>query len=130
MNADISETIKAKRLRLDMQIFAQCKFQQGATPNIFLRVIGFILSMPTYRPNQVCNLKKMITEKELKNMWFQQDSATSQTTNVTMDLLKTKFGLQVISRNDPVNWPPLSCDLTPLDYFLWVNVKSIVYAYY
>ncbi|GFU87287.1 putative DD41D transposase [Trichonephila clavipes] len=28
----------------------------------------------------------------------------------------------------PVNWPPRSCDLTPLDYFLWGYVKSWVYA--
>ncbi|GFX73771.1 putative transposable element [Trichonephila clavipes] len=28
----------------------------------------------------------------------------------------------------PVNWPPRSCDLTPLDYFLWSYVKSLVYA--
>ncbi|GFX51957.1 hypothetical protein TNCV_3063741 [Trichonephila clavipes] len=25
-------------------------------------------------------------------------------------------------------WPPRSCDLTPLDYFLWGYVKSVVYA--
>ncbi|GFT92773.1 uncharacterized protein TNCV_739601 [Trichonephila clavipes] len=25
-------------------------------------------------------------------------------------------------------WPPRSCDLTPLDYFLWGCVKSLVYA--
>ncbi|GFW82044.1 putative LOC100569746 [Trichonephila clavipes] len=28
----------------------------------------------------------------------------------------------------PVNWPPRSYDLTPLDYFLWGYVKSLVYA--
>ncbi|GFV45954.1 putative transposable element [Trichonephila clavipes] len=27
-----------------------------------------------------------------------------------------------------LNWPPRSCDLTPLDYFLWGYVKSLVYA--
>ncbi|GFW25372.1 sodium-coupled monocarboxylate transporter 1 [Trichonephila clavipes] len=34
----------------------------------------------------------------------------------------------LISRFGPVNWPPRSCDLTPLDYFLWGYVKSLVYA--
>ncbi|GFX35890.1 transposable element Tc3 transposase [Trichonephila clavipes] len=28
----------------------------------------------------------------------------------------------------PVNWPPRSYDLTPLDYFLWGYVKSLFYA--
>ena len=25
-------------------------------------------------------------------------------------------------------WPPRSCDLTPLDFFLWGHIKSLVYA--
>ncbi|GFW94670.1 uncharacterized protein TNCV_4247101 [Trichonephila clavipes] len=31
-------------------------------------------------------------------------------------------------QGDLHNWPPRSCDLTPLDYFLWGYVKSLVYA--
>ncbi|GFS81693.1 uncharacterized protein TNCV_2706471 [Trichonephila clavipes] len=46
----------------------------------------------------------------------------------TIDLLKGTFGDCLISRFGPVNWPPRSCDLTPLDYFLWGYVKSLVYA--
>ncbi|GFU51143.1 hypothetical protein TNCV_966351 [Trichonephila clavipes] len=41
---------------------------------------------------------------------------------------KDTFGDRLISRFGPVNWPPRSCDLTPLDYFLWGYVKSFVYA--
>ncbi|GFV77669.1 uncharacterized protein TNCV_616891 [Trichonephila clavipes] len=41
---------------------------------------------------------------------------------------KDTFGDHLISRFGPVNWPPTSCDLTPLDYFLWGYVKSLVYA--
>ena len=61
-------------------------------------------------------------------MQFQQNSATSHTANVTINLLETKFGERVISRNGPVGWPPWCCDLTPLDYLLWGYVKSMVYA--
>ncbi|GFX14886.1 hypothetical protein TNCV_1486281 [Trichonephila clavipes] len=43
-------------------------------------------------------------------------------------LLKDPFGDRLISRFRPVNWPPRSCDLTPLDYFMWGYVKSLVYA--
>ncbi|GFW75185.1 uncharacterized protein TNCV_448901 [Trichonephila clavipes] len=43
-------------------------------------------------------------------------------------LLKDTFGDRLISRFGPVNWPPRSCDLTPLDYFLRRYVKSLVYA--
>ncbi|GFT21844.1 uncharacterized protein TNCV_3179511 [Trichonephila clavipes] len=45
-----------------------------------------------------------------------------------IDLLKDTFGDRLISRLGPVNWPPRSCDLTPLDYFMWGYVKSLVYV--
>ncbi|GFY03967.1 putative transposable element [Trichonephila clavipes] len=48
--------------------------------------------------------------------------------SATIDLLKDTFGDRLMSRFEPVNWPPRSCDLTPLDYFLWGYVKSLVYA--
>ncbi|GFV85709.1 putative DD41D transposase [Trichonephila clavipes] len=55
-------------------------------------------------------------------------SATCHTARATIDLLKDTLGDRLISRFGPVNWPPRSCDLTPLDYFLWGYVKSLVYA--
>ncbi|GFU50756.1 putative DD41D transposase [Trichonephila clavipes] len=61
-------------------------------------------------------------------LWFQQDGATFHTARATIDLLKDTFGNRLISRFGPVNWPPRSCDLTPLDYCLWGYVKSLVYA--
>ncbi|GFW80992.1 DUF4817 domain-containing protein [Trichonephila clavipes] len=61
-------------------------------------------------------------------LWFQQDGAICHTARATIDLLKHTFGDRLISRFGPVNWPPRSCDLTPLDYFLWGYVKSLVYA--
>ncbi|GFS71050.1 putative transposable element [Trichonephila clavipes] len=69
-----------------------------------------------------------ITEIEVRELWFQQDGATCHTVRATIDLLKDTFGDRLISRFGPVNWPPRSCDLTPLDYFLWGYVKSLVYA--
>ncbi|GFT69654.1 transposable element Tc3 transposase [Trichonephila clavipes] len=61
-------------------------------------------------------------------LWFQQDGATCHTARATIDLLKDTFDDRLISRFRPVNWPPRSCDLAPLDYFLWGYVKSLVYA--
>ena len=43
-------------------------------------------------------------ELDLHDMWFQQDGAKT------------------------VNWPPRSCDLTPLDYFLLGYAKAHVYT--
>ena len=69
-----------------------------------------------------------LDELDINDIWFQQDGATSHTARVTIDLLKGKFGERVISRNGLVEWPPRSCDLTPLDVFLWGHIKSLIYA--
>ncbi|GFX33972.1 transposable element Tcb2 transposase [Trichonephila clavipes] len=69
-----------------------------------------------------------LNNHDVKELWFQQDGATSHTARATIDLLKDTFGDHLISRFGPVNWPPRPCDLTPLDYFLWSYVKSLVYA--
>ena len=76
--------------------------------------------------------RKMLTEFlwpeldsiDITEMWFQQDGATCHTRDVMLDLIKEKFGFG----RSFVNWPPRSCDLTPLDYFLWGYLKSLVYA--
>ncbi|GFX03274.1 DNA-directed RNA polymerase subunit [Trichonephila clavipes] len=69
-----------------------------------------------------------LVSSQAKPVEFQQDGATYHTARATIDLLKDTFGDRLISRFGPVNWPPRSCDLTPLDYFLWGYVKSLVYA--
>ena len=67
-----------------------------------------------------------LVDVDLEDMWFQQDGAKSHTVNATINLLEIKYGERVISQNGPVGLPPRSCDLTPLDYFLWGCVKSMV----
>ncbi|GFV80928.1 acetoacetyl-CoA synthetase [Trichonephila clavipes] len=69
-----------------------------------------------------------LNNHDVQELWFQQDGATCHTARATIDLLKDTFRDRLISRFGPVKWPPRSCDLTPLDYFLWGYVKSLVYA--
>ncbi|GFV14336.1 transposase [Trichonephila clavipes] len=69
-----------------------------------------------------------LNNHDVQELWFQQDGATGHTALATIDLLKDTFGDRLISRFGPVNWTPRCCDLTPLDYFLWGYVKSLVYA--
>ncbi|GFX84549.1 transposable element Tc3 transposase [Trichonephila clavipes] len=69
-----------------------------------------------------------LNNHDVQELWFQQDGAICHTARATIDLLKDTFGDRLISRFGPVNWPPRSCDLTRLDYFLWGYVKSLVYA--
>ncbi|GFY26803.1 transposable element Tc3 transposase [Trichonephila clavipes] len=67
-----------------------------------------------------------LNNHDVQELRFQQDGATFHTARATIDLSKDTFGDRLISRFGPVNWPPRSCDLTPLDYFLWVYVKENV----
>lgn len=69
-----------------------------------------------------------LAQENLDNIWFQQDGAPCHTAHSTIDLLATVFGNRIISRNSPIEWPPRSCDLTPLDYYLWGAVKDKCYA--
>lgn len=80
--------------------------------------------------------RKMITDffwpevegKDTENFYFQQDGATCHTNRETITLLQSMFPGRVISRNGDFNWPPRSCDLSPLDFFLWGYLKDRVYA--
>ncbi|XP_055308848.1 uncharacterized protein LOC129572772 [Sitodiplosis mosellana] len=69
-----------------------------------------------------------IEARDLDDIWFQQDGASCHVSRLSMALLRRQFGEQLISRNGPVKWPPRSCDITPLDFFLWGYLKSKVYA--
>ncbi|GFX90089.1 putative transposable element [Trichonephila clavipes] len=59
-----------------------------------------------------------LNNHDVQELEFQEDGATCHTASATIDLLKYAFGDHLTSRFGPVNWPPRSCDLTPLDYFL------------
>ena len=53
-----------------------------------------------------------IEARNLHDIWFQQDGAACHIAREKMDLLRSRFGEQFISR------------LGPLDFYLWGYVKS------
>ena len=59
-----------------------------------------------------------IAEEDIGNIWFEQDGATCHTAEATLDVLRPVFEDHIISRRADVVWPPRSCYLTPLDYYL------------
>ena len=46
----------------------------------------------------------------------------------TFDVLRFIFEDRIIIRRADVVWPPRSCKLKPLDYYLWSAVKDKCYA--
>ena len=59
---------------------------------------------------------------------FQQDGATCHTAEATLDVLRPVFQDPIISSRADVIWLPRSCDLRPLDYYVWGAVKDKCYA--
>ena len=47
------------------------------------------------------------------------------TANETIQLLHETFPGRILSHFGDQNWPPRSCDLTPLDFFLLFEVKGL-----
>ena len=69
-----------------------------------------------------------IEDEDIGNIWFQQDGATCHSAKATLDVLRPVFEDCITSRRADVIWSPRSCDLTPLDYYLWGAVKEKCYA--
>lgn len=80
-----------------------------------------------YRSMLTNFLWSQIKNLNLNDVYFQQDGATCHTSHETIEMLQQKFPGRVISRFGDINYPPRSCDLTPLDFFLWGFVKDKVY---
>ena len=70
-----------------------------------------------------------LEEEDIGNIWFQQDSATCHTAEVTLDVLSTVLEDHIIRRRADVVWPPWSCYLTPWNNYLWGAIKDKCYAH-
>ena len=99
-------------------------------PYFFLNEAGAAVSVNKLRYRTMINefLRTELEDMDVGDVYFQQYGAMCYTGGETIGLLREKFPGRVISRNGDYKWPPRSCDLTPLDFFLWGYVKDKVYA--
>lgn len=63
----------------------------------------------------------------VNNLYYQQDGCPAHYQRAVRDILDSMFPERWIGRGGPVPWPPRSPDLTPLDFFLWSELKRLVY---
>lgn len=63
----------------------------------------------------------------LHQQWMQQDGAPPHTALASLEWLSEHFDARIISRGSAINWPAHSPDLSPLDFFLWGELKAKVY---
>ena len=60
-------------------------------------------------------------------MHFQQDGAPPHYVRLVREWLDNNYSEQCIGRRGPIEWPPRSPDVTPLGFFLWGHLKSVVF---
>ena len=60
-------------------------------------------------------------------MYFQHGGAPPHYTRHVRDYLNESFPNRWLGRGGPVAWPLRSPDLTPLDYYLWGHMRTLVY---
>jgi len=56
------------------------------------------------------------------------DGAPPHFSRIARQYLNDHFPGMWIGRNGPVEWPPRSPDLNPIDFYFWGHVKSEVYS--
>lgn len=64
----------------------------------------------------------------LRDMYFQHDGCPSHYDRRVRLFLDSEFPNRWVGRGGPVNWPARSPDLTPLDFYLWSELKRLVYT--
>jgi len=73
-------------------------------------------------------IPELIQRNQLQQITFMQDGAPPHFTNPVREYLEQQFGEErIISRGFTNAWPARSPDLTPVDFWFWSYVKSLVY---
>jgi len=96
------------------------------------RVIGpFFFDDPTITQTNFLHLLQEDIYPQLRDrqpgVVFQLDGAPPHWGLDVRASLDEEFPNRWIGRGGPIPWPPRSPDVTPLDFFLWGYVKTIVY---
>ncbi|XP_063384877.1 uncharacterized protein LOC134670986 [Cydia fagiglandana] len=74
------------------------------------------------------NLMEDVPIAYLRDIFYQHDGCPAHYRLEVRRHLDEEFGDHWIGRGGPVAWPPRSPDLTPMDFFLWSQVKRLVFT--
>jgi len=116
------------------------KFQRRFSVNVWCGLFGNKLIGPfvfdnnstgnTYEVflrNELPGLLEDIPLKKRSQMYFQHDGASPHYTRHVREYLNESFPNCWLGHDGLVAWSPRSPDLTPLYYYLWDNMKPLVY---
>jgi len=116
------------------------RYQHRFSINVWAGIVGDFLIGPYLMPSPLNGQQYVSFLRETlplllddvpldvrRRMWFQHDGAPAHSTRDVRQYLNETFGNRWIGRYGPVTWPPRSPDLTPLDFYLWGHMKTLVY---
>lgn len=63
----------------------------------------------------------------VENLFYQHDGCPAHYQRAVREHLDSVIPQRWIGRGGPVPWPPRSPDLTPSDFYLWSELKRLVY---
>lgn len=112
--------------RFSINVWAGIVADQLIGPHILpSRLTGAIYT--TFLQQTLPELLEHVQPNVRRRLWFQHDGAPAHFARDARQVLDTNYPNRWIGRGGPVPWPPRSPDLTPLDFFLWGHMKSLVY---
>lgn len=128
------ENPRRKRLR---------NFQRKFSINVWAGVIGNQVIGPHYLPENLNgdnyleflqNDLPLLLEEQYDHfnedirIVFQNDGCPAHWKLIVREYLNNVFPNSWIGRDGPIQWPPRSPDITPLDFYVWGRAKELVYA--
>lgn len=106
------------------QIFGPYFFEGNLTAEVYLNFLRFevVPALAVLYPNE--------DDPDIPHdgIWFQQDGAPPHFGINVRQYLNDTFPNRWIGRRGPVEWAARSPDLSPLDFFLWGDLKNKVYV--
>ena len=89
-----------------------------------LKMLGnYIIFIRDILPEMLENVSLQVR----KRLWFQRDWAPAHFALDVREYLYNVFPNRWIGRDGPVEWPPSSPVLIPMDFFIWWEMKCLVY---
>lgn len=108
--------------------------------NVWMGIISNYLVGPFFLPdnlngeeydnflrNDLPNLMEDLPIGLRQNMYFQHDGCPAHYRGSVRAWLNDNYPNKWIGRGGPIPWPARSPDLTPMDFYVWGHMKSLVY---
>lgn len=121
-------------------IVRQSNYQHRFSVNVWAGIISNNLVGPYVLPERVTGESYYVFLREVlpglldsvplgirRRMWFQHDGCPAHYAINVRQYLDRTYPNRWIGRSGPVPWPARSPDMTPLDFYLWGHMKSLIY---